>query len=399
MKLIRSGLLVYRFIGLNMFKGFGPSVSKGSLVRPPPQLPPPLGEGGAPHRMSRSEDIWSAFNHQNEFLAEVISPKLHQPRTTVPMGCIRGHNGEKIIVIVHLFSGRRRLGDVHDWIAKLAPVALPDWTIWVLSFDTAVDAVRGNLTGENFETLLRIASTGLIAGGIGGPPCETFSAARHLPPPEGCVARWPRPLRSESHLWGIPGLSIRELRQLKVGSLLYFNCNLVEFAVALNGGVTLEEHPAASGIEGQASSWQSSLHKHFAAHVENSWPIRVDQWRFGADSVKPTVLRVMGAPSARFEIWRHTDKSAKRPLPKDQLRGLDSSTGEFKTASAKEYPTGLSKAIAQVILKEIQEKVAKGHTKCFDSATYPEEVAWLHDMHILSAEVRSDAVRLPDFQG
>ena len=190
-----------------------------------------------------------------------------------------------------------------------------------------------------------------------------------------------------------------KLRQLRVGSLLYFNCNLVEFAIALNGGVSMEEHPASSGVSGQASSWQSSLNRHFAAHVENTFPIRIHQWRFGAASVKPTVLRVMGAPTARFEIWKHVDPNAKKPPPQAQLRGINSNTGEFRTAGAKEYPSGLSKAIAHVMIKELSDKVASGCLHFWDWNSYPQEIGWLHEMHLYSAQIRADAVRLPDFQG
>ena len=129
--------------------------------------------------------------------------------------------------------------------------------------------------------------------------------------------------------------------------------------------------------------------QHFAAHVEDSRPIRVDQWRFGADSVKPTVLRVMGAPSARFEVWKHVA----------QLRGINEETGEFRTASAKEYPTQLSKAIAHVILTEVKAKIQRGQWQFWERQSFPTEVGWLHDMHVYSAQIRADAVRLPDFQG
>ena len=350
--------------------------ARDAVGAPPPKLPPPIGDGTAPTRIVRSSDIWSAFSHQNQYLEDVLKPPLLQPSCPPPVGCIRGAKGECILVIVHLFSGRRREGDAHDWISRLASSILPGWEVWVLSFDTAVDVVKGNLIGPNFEKLLALATEGLIAGGLGGPPCETFSAARHLPPPENCKKRWPRPLRSEERLWGVAGLSMRELTQLRVGAQLYFHCNLIEFAIALNGGVTMEEHPASSGVPGQASSWQSALNTHFAKGLEHVWPIRIDQWRFGASSVKPTVLRVIGAPQARYEIWKHTDPHAIRPKSTAQLRGVDTSTGEFKTASAKEYPAGLSRAMAMVLLKELQAKVRSGSVKFWDASS----ISFLEDL-------------------
>ena len=373
--------------------------ARDAVGAPPPKLPPLLGDGTAPTKICRSTDIWTAFSHQTQYLEDVTKPPLIQPACSPPVGCIRGAKGESILVIVHLFSGRRREGDVHDWISRMAPSILPGWEVWVLSFDTAVDVVRGNLIGPNFEMLLALATEGLIAGGLGGPPCETFSAARHLPPPENCKKRWPRPLRSEERLWGVEGLSMKELTQLRVGTQLYFHCNLIEFAIALNGGVTMEEHPASSGVPGQASSWQSALNTHFAKGLEHAWPIRIDQWRFGASSVKPTVLRVIGAPQARFEIWKYTDPHAIRPKSTAQLRGVDACTGEFKTAGAKEYPAGLSRAMAMVLLKELHAKIRSGSVQFWDASSIPEKVEWLRDMHVYSAQIRADATRLPDYQG
>ena len=115
--------------------------------------------------------------------------------------------------------------------------------------------------------------------------------------------------------------------------------------------------------------------------------------------MKPTVLRVMGAPTAKYEVWRHVDPLAKKPPPKAQLRGINSATGEFRTASAKEYPTMLSRAIAQVVLTEIRAKVNSGRVRFWDRQSFPEEVEWLQAMHVYSAQIRADAVRLPDFQG
>lgn len=50
--------------------------------------------------------------------------------------------------------------------------------------------------------------------------------------------------------------------------------NFVEFAVVLND----------VGVERRVSSRQSAR-QHFSQSIEDTWPIHIDQWRFGAASV------------------------------------------------------------------------------------------------------------------
>eukprot|EP00435_Cladocopium_sp_Y103_P048211 s2481_g14.t1 len=87
---------------------------------------------------------------------------------------------KSVLVILHLFSWRRRLGDCHWWMERLAEKMLPDYPVLLLSVDTAVDSKLGDLsTGPNLTMLLKMASRGAVAGSLTGPPCETFSAARN----------------------------------------------------------------------------------------------------------------------------------------------------------------------------------------------------------------------------
>ena len=102
---------------------------KSASSRLPPTLPPTPGDGVAAPRVDRSHDIWTAFAHQNEFLEDALRPPLQQPEVQHPIGCIPGLKGEKILVVVHLFSGRRRHGDVHEWLSKLAWNYLQGWEV------------------------------------------------------------------------------------------------------------------------------------------------------------------------------------------------------------------------------------------------------------------------------
>lgn len=126
------------------------------------------------------------------------------------------------VVVAHLFSGRRRVADFHEHLNQWAEEHYCN--IVVLSLDTAVSSHYGNLhnksvSWQHFLTLLR---SGAITGALTGSPCETYSAARHHPPPpdwEG--ARWPRPLRSHDRLFGLEKLTNREMRQLHQGTMFF----------------------------------------------------------------------------------------------------------------------------------------------------------------------------------
>ena len=96
-------------------------------------------------------------------------------------------------VILHLYSGQRREGDLQYWTEQVAPPTTAQ--TYVLSIDIANDAVKGDLT--NWATVnfwVDQMRTGAVAAVMAGPPCETWSAARTRPLPN--VKHQPRPLRS-----------------------------------------------------------------------------------------------------------------------------------------------------------------------------------------------------------
>ena len=73
------------------------------------------------------------------------------------------------IIVLHLFSGRRRKGDLQS---KLEEIHI----LTVASVDVAIDAKRCNLADSKQQDLwFRFIAAGSVAGGFGGPPCETWS--------------------------------------------------------------------------------------------------------------------------------------------------------------------------------------------------------------------------------
>ena len=153
-----------------------------------------------------------------------------------------------IFLIVHLFSGRRRSHDVHWHLAKLAEERGIE--VAVLSMDTAVSPYYGDLTASSvsWQKLAHLYEQGLVAATVCGAPCETFSAARHVPPPDDLPdkekLRWPRPLRTFARLFGLDGLRPKELRQCRQGSAFMFQAFMACTWHLVLGGLFLSEHPA-----------------------------------------------------------------------------------------------------------------------------------------------------------
>eukprot|EP00435_Cladocopium_sp_Y103_P035345 s1432_g9.t1 len=153
-------------------------------------------------------------------------------------------DGQPVIWVLHLFSGRRRRGDCHFWFESLKHL-LPGYEVRVLSVDTAIDARLGNLDrGVVFSRLLRMIQKKFFASGLTGPPCETFSAARHVILED---ERHPRPLRSQSHPWLIAHRTTRELYQVMIGSRLLLHSLILETALVLSGGASGVRPVIASG--------------------------------------------------------------------------------------------------------------------------------------------------------
>lgn len=359
-------------------------------------LPPPSTCGIAAPRHSYSNEIYSAYTDQNGFLADLLNPILHQAKERPPVPYIIGPQGERILLILHLFSGRRRKWDFHHWVTELGPTLLEGWQVWTLSFDTAVDERDGNLLGQNYDRLYRLAAEGIFTGSMGGPPCETFSPARHIEQPAEAKGKWPRPLRSSTRLWGLPNLSMREIEQMRVGSKLYIHNTLIDLQVVQHGGFALLEHPADPQEDPKPSTWQSQLHKVYAYALPGTIPIRIDQWKFGASSVKPTVIRSMGGDSqTKFDLLRHQDHQL--PRPSTVLKGVDE-RGQFRTAEAKEYPTLLSKALATTLLQEIARGVKSRPLHGIPSVLLGTDFDWLAQIARNSSCIKANAVWLPDYQ-
>lgn len=286
------------------------------------------------------EPLLDPVQMQHQCLQHVLSSISHVPSSqAVPISI---ENGVPTIWTLHLFSGRRRRGDCHFW-CECCHGILPGYVVRILSVDTAVDAELGNLDrGPIFARMLRIIQKRRFAAGLTGPPCETFSAARHLVL-EG--ERHPRPLRSFDFPWLMHERSARELHQTMIGSRLLMHSLIAEGTLVLAGAGSIMEHPTEHPDEDRASVWRTQCHREWIMQLPGAWQHCIEQWRFGSVGVKPTTLRALnlGPPEVVHQaLLENMDPLLPRPC--NPLRGRQSD-GSFRTAAAKEYPTLLCRAL------------------------------------------------------
>ena len=310
-----------------------------------------------------------------------------------------------IFLVAHLFSGRRRLRDFHHWLAEFT--ANKPFNCHILSLDTAVDSAIGNLASSSvswtkFHNLLE---TGSIAAGLAGPPCETWSEARHYQPADEAPLpqdadvdkkvtkqrRWPRPLRDGQCPWGLPGLEPRELRQLANGSSLALQTIYVVVWTLVTGGCFLVEHPAPSKDEWKAALCRVALIKMLLGLPEVRLGVYA-QGDWGAASTKPTALLSLRIPRLATSMLRW-----RRPTPMaDRVTAIGRTESGFRTAALKEYPEYFSAGVAQGIADALHYRYRRGDI-AFKEAPV-DSLAWISQALELSAVIKADATMKPDYQ-
>eukprot|EP00435_Cladocopium_sp_Y103_P062487 s386_g24.t1 len=157
-------------------------------------------------------------------------------------------------LLLHAFSGRRRVGDVQFFLDGLA-ASQNDFILRVISFDLINDPVLGDaMSLQTRHFWLQAIRKNHVIAFLGGPPCESWSCAREagnddeattdqplFPAPEH---GGPRPIRTLDDLSGLPSVSLRELAQLYFGNeLLCFSLQAIMELIVVDGCAILE-HPA-----------------------------------------------------------------------------------------------------------------------------------------------------------
>eukprot|EP00438_Fugacium_kawagutii_P004994 Skav215291 [mRNA] locus=scaffold2522:218059:220614:- [translate_table: standard] len=242
--------------------------------------------------------------------------------------------GQKYALL--LYSGHRRPGDLASWLwwnSELVPI----------NVDLAVDAVYGNV----FDSALWISliKARKVAVAHAGPPCETFTYARWLPPPPGSL--YPRPLRDDWAPWGRLARTVKEIAQFCVGNALMTRGLYLLLLVYLHGGAFTLEHPAPRTHEPTPSSpmpwciWDSAFIKQLMLAGDINL-LTFMQGPLGRPYPKPTCLLHARLPGLAAALFSEYDKTWR---PTERLGGRNDA-GEWRTAAAKIYPERMCKALA-----------------------------------------------------
>eukprot|EP00438_Fugacium_kawagutii_P009494 Skav200304 [mRNA] locus=scaffold4329:95264:100090:- [translate_table: standard] len=253
----------------------------------------------------------------------------------------------RCLVFVHFFSGYRRHGDLHQILEQHH---LPKGEqLFVLSVDLCMQRQSGDLARPEALTWWKArAAAGQLIGCGGGPPCETYTAAR-----------WqdldgPRPLRDAAHPWGRPGLSGKEWMQLTIGTKLMHFLLMMTLTTVQTGGCAFVEHP-------QWPVWQPA---HQVASIWGARQMRLlrtlacvtitsfDQCIFAARARKPTTFLTVRLPGFRRRCLT-TGFGGRCAHPTGFHRALRGREGDgrFRTAAHKIYPEGLNQALGAAILE------------------------------------------------
>lgn len=296
------------------------------------------------------QTVGRPFAEQASWLRQVRGLTFLDLPETRPVPKLVMPDGRSAYLVLHLFSGRRREGDVHAQLHALA--ASRGIPVLVLSVDTAVSLEFGNLAlgSSSWKAILQLYEAGVVAATLVGSPCETFSEARFVVPPDADPAHpGPRPLRSAEWLLGVEGLTIRELKQCHMGGNFFQQAAIALGHHMVQGGCFVSEHPARPHDPSRPSVWTSSLLEVLQQHPDVRLA-HVSQFLWGATVVKPTGLLHFQMPHFCRDLYTRADLAALRP--RNVAIGRDEH-GVYRTAQHKEYPPKFCEGLAYTIIQNL----------------------------------------------
>ena len=368
------------------------------LAHPPP-VPVPHRALPTPHnlraggRHNIQEPVPRLYADQEHWQQQLRQCRIVQETPMRPAPILHEPGSAPYVYIVHLFSGRRRVGDVHDHLHRLLPA---DLGVRVLSMDTAVSMSLGDLSqsGQPWKHLVDLYRAGLVLATVCGTPCETFSQARHIPKPPEATGRWPRPLRSFLRLFGLDGLTLKELKQLDLGGAFFLQgLWMLAFQIA-SGGYFISEHPAPPEQHDRASIWTSSLMSILLQFSELKLHV-LSQWRWGSTAVKPTGLLCLRLPYFTMDCYAQAIPNLEKPT--QAAIGVNAE-GAFRTSAHKEYPEAFCKALASAIVRQFHRDKGHGRTAQFSPKVFSCETQdWL-DACLEAGKMIWNTSWLPDYQ-
>ena len=208
-----------------------------------------------------------------------------------------------------------------------------------------------------------------IQAAIGGPPCETWSVARHF-------GTGPVLLRDQQQLWGLIKAPLAATQQIEIGNLLLQTFLLVIAELLIVGGCGILEHPAFYDDHARLNAASIWLLPEVRTIVDfpDCEEVNLNQGDLGGISLKPTTLLSLRVPSLPTRIQQFTHY---RRHELTKLGGKDHQ-GRFTTAAAKEYPAPFCKAMALALRDSIESRIAPG--KFYFSDFDPLDVSGFTDL-------------------
>eukprot|EP00438_Fugacium_kawagutii_P006786 Skav223659 [mRNA] locus=scaffold1275:81814:87091:- [translate_table: standard] len=287
-----------------------------------------------PKQRARVQDLQKRLHVRPEDFAQQFA-KIEAAKIVRTDEVMPDNKGE--FYILYLYAGSRRYGDTHAWAEHFS--ALYNCRIRVLAIDIVFNAALCDMMRPASRQFWhRLLADGLFVFWLlMAPPCETWSVARWLSKLRN--DHGPVPLRDTSNLWGYRHLTVRQLHQVRVANEL-LQVSLLFAATATRVGVAWAlEHPALPSLDIAASIWKLPQvirlqnHAHTKTHL-------ILQGLFGGVAAKPTFIMAHALDSLGFlfQFWAACGQSGPMWMP---LVGKDSS-GNFRTARAKQYPPRLN---------------------------------------------------------
>ena len=236
------------------------------------------------------------------------------------------------------FGGTRRYGDIPMWL---------EWEnvhggtlIRAIILDLGIGPAGDMLDPGQIDQWKSLIRSGKVCYIHSAPPCETWSSARHLPPPGD--SHKPRPLRTVECPWMMQQRDPRELRQTLIGTKLMSAALELTIWAYQQGIAVSVEHPAT--WQGRASIWSTKA-MDWIMSLPRFETFRFNQSSFGQSSLKPTVFLLGNNTILKKILVRHIKTHDSTPTT--VLRGLDpEDPSQWSTSKTKSYPPDLCHALA-----------------------------------------------------
>ena len=293
------------------------------------------------------------------------------------------------LVFLHFYSGHRRSGDVQH---QLEQMALPEGcTLTVASVDVAVNAQVCDLMQMPVQKRwLSFIKDGFASGLGNGPPCETWSVARHQRI-QGMKGGGPRPLRDNLHPWGKADLRVKEAQQVHTGNTLMGFSVQATILQGLSGGFAYMEHPGdpsemAGTPETAASIWHTDVIRK-CLELPTFHLRHVFQGHYGGLSAKPTGLLLTGIDECTSRALAERCRTTKIP----QRSSIGMEDGHWKTAALKTYPTDFCTYLAKMYSEWVHG--LSDRPRC----SFAKDVQWLQELCVQIEAQPGASTALPDY--